>query len=89
VSFIKESNNFVGDKMSFIAKSRILFDTPFDLIGCSAIKRFNLGLVLLSHFFDEETSTAVIRHYKSLLPGPLTVDSLNSGEKTNDGQALP
>ena len=39
------------------------------------------------HFFDEETSTAVIRHYKSLLPGPITVDSLNSGEKTNDGQA--
>jgi hypothetical protein len=51
MSFCKESNNYVCDKI-VTAEFRILSDTPFDLIiGRSTTKKFKLSLVLPSHFF--------------------------------------
>ena len=89
VSFCKESNTSICDKFTFQSDFRILAETPFDMIiGRETIKKFRLGLVLPSHFIDEEVSQVIIRHYNPLLPGPITVDSLNSGEKDNNSQAL-
>ena len=67
---------------------RVLPSSPFDLIiGRSTIKLFKLGLLLPSHFFDEETSVTIRGATHPFSPVHIMVDRLISGERDNNSQA--
>ena len=86
--FCKESNTNVVTKISFEANFRVLPLSPFDLIiGRKTIKQFKLGLLLPSHFFDEETAVAIRGATHPFSPVPIMVDRSVSGERDNDSQA--
>ena len=63
VIFDKEFNLScaIQPTFSFQIAVRVLTDSPFDLIiGRETLKNFNLGLLLPSHFFNEEVSRAIL-----------------------------
>ena len=53
------------------------------------IKTFNLGLMLPSHFFNDEVSKAILDTTHPLLPRSTSVHGTLRSEKDNSSQALP
>jgi hypothetical protein len=88
VCFCKESNTNVVNNISFEANFRVLPSSPFDLIiGRKTIKQFKLGLLLPSHFFDEETCVAIRGATHPLSPIPIMEERYVSGERDSNSQA--
>ena len=75
---------------SFQIAVRVLSESPFDLIiGRETIKTFNLGLMLPSHFFNDEVSRAILETTHPLSLRSTSVHGRVSSEKDNSSQALP
>ena len=89
-TLIKNLSCAIQPTFSFQIAVRVLTDSPFDLIiGRETVKNFNLGMLLPSHFFNEEVSRAILDTTHPLLLRSKSVHGTLSSEKDNSSQALP
>jgi hypothetical protein len=67
---------------------KVLPNTPFGLIiGKETIKKYDLPLILLSHFFNKDSIKRIKGATHPLLPGATLLHGLVRGEKDNGSQA--
>jgi transposase InsO family protein len=87
-NYVNNPANTFPEYFSFSIVVKVLPNTPFDLIiGKETIKKYNLPLILLSHFLSKDSIRMIKGATHPLLPGATLLHGLVSGEKDNSSQA--